>query len=337
MKSSPVYSMLNKRRFFIALAALLLLAAAASLALGPVGIAPWDVIAALFSGADGSTEARIVLYARLPRAAGCVLAGAALAVSGALTQSVLANPLAAPSTIGVNSGAGLAAALCCAIAPGALALVPLAAFAGAMAAALLVLFIAERTGAAKITLVLAGVAIANILSACVDAVVTFAPDALNAYSDFRIGSLANLTLGRLAAPAAVTALALLAAFLMTNELDLLMLGAETAESLGLNAARARIALLAVAAALAGTAVSFAGLLGFIGLIAPHIMRRFTGDEARYLLPASALFGAALLLVCDTASRVLFAPYELPVGITLSLAGGPFFIWLLLRQRKGRTA
>ena len=170
-----------------------------------------------------------------------------------------------------------------------------------------------------------------------DAVVTFAPDALNAYSDFRIGSLANLTLGRLAAPAAVTALALLAAFLMTKELDLLMLGAETAESLGLNAARARIALLAVAAALAGTAVSFAGLLGFIGLIAPHIMRRFTGDEARYLLPASALFGAALLLVCDTASRVLFAPYELPVGITLSLAGGPFFIWLLLRQRKGRTA
>ena len=204
-----------------------------------------------------------------------------------------------------------------------------------MAATLLVLFIAERTGAAKITLVLAGVAISNVLSAGVDAVVTFAPDALNAYSDFRIGSLENLTLSRLAAPAIVTGAALIAAFSLTNELDVLMLGSETAESLGMRVGKTRIILLAISAALAGAAVSFAGLLGFIGLIAPHIIRRFTGDEARYLLPASALGGAALLLVCDLASRLLFAPYELPVGITLAFIGGPFFIWLLLRQRKGR--
>ena len=202
---------------------------------------------------------------------------------------------------------------------------------------MLVLFIAERTGATKITLVLAGVAISNILSAGVDAIVTFAPEALNAYSDFRIGSLENLTMQRLLYPAIVTALAMAAALLMTNELDVLMLGADTAESLGMKAGRVRILLLAVAAALAGAAVSFAGLLGFVGLIAPHMMRRFTGDEARYLLPASALGGAALLLICDTASRTLFAPYELPVGITLAFIGGPSFIWLLLRQRRGRTA
>ena len=323
-------------RFFAVLGAVTLIAAVLSISLGPVSIAPWDVIRALITG-EGGTNAQIVLYARLPRTAGCILAGAALAVSGAITQSVLANPLAAPSTIGVNSGAGLAAAVCCAVAPTAQAALPIAAFAGAMAAAMLVLFIAERTGAAKITLVLAGVAISNILAAGVDAVVTFAPDALNAYSDFRIGSLQNLTLVRLAAPAIVTAIALIAAFTLTNELDVLMLGGETAESLGLRAGRMRIVLLAVAAALAGAAVSFAGLLGFIGLVAPHIMRRFTGDEARLLLPASALGGAAMLLVCDLASRMLFAPYELPVGITLSLIGGPFFIWLLLRQRRGRTA
>ena len=327
----------NKKmwRLFAALSLAAALAAVLSLALGPVSVAPWDVVAALFGGNDGSAEARIVLYARLPRICGCILAGAALAVSGALTQSVLANPLAAPSTIGVNSGAGLTAALCCAIAPTSQVLVPAAAFLGAMAAALLVLFIAERTGAAKITLVLAGVAISNILSAGVDAIVTFAPDALNAYSDFRIGSLANLTLERLAAPAAVTILALIAAFSLTNELDVLTLGSETARSLGMNAGRMRIILLAVAAALAGAAVSFAGLLGFIGLVTPHMLRRFTGDESRYLLPACALGGAALLLICDTASRTLFAPYQLPVGIMLSLIGGPFFIWLLLRQRKGR--
>ncbi len=336
MKSSQIFSIRNRPwRLFTALGGVTLLAAVLSMALGPVAVAPWDVLSALFSGSDGSAESRIVLYARLPRTVGCILAGAALAVSGALTQSVLANPLASPGTIGVNSGAGVAAAVCCAVAPTSQALVPIAAFAGAMAAALLVLFIAERTGAAKITLVLAGVAISNVLSAGVDAVVTFAPDALNAYSDFRIGSLENLTLSRLAAPAVVTGAALIAAFSLTNELDVLMLGGETAESLGLRTGRMRIVLLAVSAALAGAAVSFAGLLGFIGLIAPHIIRRFTGDEARYLLPASALGGAALLLVCDLASRLLFAPYELPVGITLAFIGGPFFIWLLLRQRKGR--
>ena len=112
---------------------------------------------------------------------------------------------------------------------------------------------------------------------------------------------------------------------------------ETARGLGMDAGRMRVLLLAVAAALAGATVSFAGLLGFVGLVTPHIMRRFSGGEARALLPACALGGAVLLLVCDTASRLVFAPYELPVGITLSLIGGPFFIWLLLRQRRGRTA
>ena len=338
MKSSRTYSTANKLlRLFLTLSLVTVLAAVLSMALGAVYVSPWRVVSALFTGADGSVEANIALYARLPRMCGCILAGAALALSGAITQSVLANPLASPGTIGVNSGAGVAAAICCAVAPTAQALVPIAAFIGAMAAAMLVLFIAERTGAAKITLVLAGVAISNILSAGVDAVVTFAPEALNAYSDFRIGSLENLTMQRLLYPAIVTALAMAAALLMTNELDVLMLGADTAESLGMKAGRVRILLLAVAAALAGAAVSFAGLLGFVGLIAPHMMRRFTGDEARYLLPASALGGAALLLICDTASRTLFAPYELPVGITLAFIGGPFFIWLLLRQRRGRTA
>ena len=267
----------------------------------------------------------------------CLLAGGALAVSGALTQSVLANPLAAPSTIGVNSGAGLAAALCCALAPSATALVPVAAFLGGLLAALLVLFIAGKTGASRLTLVLAGVAISNVLGAGVDAVVTFFPDALAAYSDFRIGSLANLTMQRLAMPAVIIAVSLAAALSLTNELDVLTLGSDTASSLGMNAKRTRVILLAVAAALAGAAVSFAGLLGFVGLIAPHIVRRFTGDEARFLLPASCLCGASLLLLCDLLSRTLFRPYELPVGIALAFTGGPFFIYLLLRQRKGRTA
>ena len=322
-------------RVLAGLLLLTLLSAVLSLCLGSTTLSPALVPQALLGQLEGSVEGQIIQYVRLPRTCGCLLAGMALAVSGAVIQSVLNNPLAAPNIIGVNSGAGLMVVLCSALFPQSVTLTPLAAFLGALLGVLLVLFIAERTGAAKITLVLAGVAISNVLSAGVDAVVTFAPDALNAYSDFRIGSLENLTLSRLAAPAIVTVVALIAAFSLTNELDVLMLGSETAESLGMRVGKTRIILLAISAALAGAAVSFAGLLGFIGLIAPHIIRRFTGDEARYLMPASALGGAALLLVCDLASRLLFAPYELPVGITLAFIGGPFFIWLLLRQRKGR--
>ena len=118
-------------------------------------------------------------------------------------------------------------------------------------------------------------------------------------------------------------------------MDILRLGKETARSLGLPAKKLRLLLLALAAALAGAAVSFCGLLGFVGLIVPHIMRRLAGEESRVLLPACALGGACFLTLCDLLSRLLFRPYELPVGIVLALAGGPFFIWLLLRQRGGR--
>jgi iron complex transport system permease protein len=258
-------------------------------------------------------------------------------VSGAVIQNVLSNPLAAPNIIGVNSGAGLMVALSCAIAPTAVALTPLMAFLGALTGVLLVLFIAERTGAAKITLVLAGVAVSSMFSAGIDAVVTFVPESLNGYSDFRIGGFANLSMNRVIPAFWVILVCLMLAFLLADEMDVLMLGSDTAQSLGLPVRRVRLGLLAIAAALAGAAVSFAGLLGFVGLIVPHIMRRLVGEESRSLLAACALGGAALMTFCDLLARTLFAPYELSVGIVLSLAGGPFFIWLLLRQRGGRMA
>lgn len=326
----------HKARLLALLAALVLLAALGGLCLGAVSVPPGDVVRALLGGGAGTAESRIVLYARLPRTCGCLLAGAALAVSGAVIQGVLNNPLAAPNIIGVNSGAGLAAALCCAAAPTAVALVPFAAFLGALAGVLLVLFIAERTGAARITLVLAGVAVSSMFSAGIDAVVTFVPQALNGYSDFRIGGVAGLAMSRVVPAFWVILAALALVFLLAGELDILLLGTETARSLGLPAKRLRLVLLALAAALAGAAVSFAGLLGFVGLIVPHIMRRLLGEESLPLLLGSALGGAALLTGCDLLARLLFAPYELPVGIVLALAGGPFFIWLLLRQRGGRT-
>ena len=335
MRSWRTFCVGSKRRFGLiaALTGLLALSCVASLAFGAVPIPPGEVLAALLGRGEGARTA-IVLYARLPRLCGCLLAGAGLACAGVIIQGVLNNPLAAPNVIGVNSGAGLATALCCALAPGAVQWTPIAAFFGALIGVLLVLFIAERAGAARITLVLAGVAMSGVFSAGIDAVVTFVPDALSGYTDFRIGGVRNLSIARLIPAFWVILIALAIALSLSNELDLLLLGRETAQSLGLPAKWLRLALLMVAAALAGAAVSFAGLLGFVGLLVPHMMRRLLGEDSFPLLISSALGGGLLLTACDLVSRLIFAPFELPLGVVLSLTGGPFFIWLLLKQRRG---
>lgn len=316
-----------------ALGTLAVLSALLSLCLGAVPLGPGEVLAAL-AGRGSGTAASIVLYARLPRTCGCLLAGAALAAAGTVIQGVLGNPLAAPNVIGVNAGAGLCTALCAALWPAWTAAVPFAAFLGALGGVLLVMAIGARTGASRMTLVLAGVAVSGMFSAGIDAVLTFFPDALNGYTDFRVGGVANLSMSRVAPAFWVILAAFLLALSLAGEMDVLLLGEETARSLGLPARRLRVILLALAAALAGAAVSFAGLLGFVGLIAPHMVRRLAGeDSSARLLWASALGGAALLTLCDILARTLFAPYELPVGVVLSLLGGPFFLWLLLRQKR----
>lgn len=334
MKIWPI-SCIHRGRLCLTLLLLTAVTAAAGLCVGAVALTPAEVWAALTQGQTGSAAGRIVLYARLPRVCASLLAGAALAVSGVLIQSVLSNPLASPHIIGVNAGAGLATALSCALRPSALWSTPLAAFLGAFLGVGLVLFISERAGASRMSLILAGVAISNLFSAGIDGVVTFFPDALNGYSDFRIGGFSNVTAARLLPAAAVIALALLAALSLAGQLDILALGRDTAQSLGLPVRRVRLLILLAAAALAGAAVSFAGLLGFVGLIVPQIMRRMAGGDSLPLLVSSALGGALLLTLCDLLSRTLFAPYVVPVGIVMSFVGGPFFLWLLFRQRGGR--
>ena len=326
--------MASKRAVLAGAAALALLAGVLSLCVGAVALPPGELLAAL-SGRGEGTGAAIVLYVRLPRTAACMAAGAALAVAGAVIQTVLANPLASPNVIGVNAGAGAAVALCCAAAPTAVGLTPLAAFTEAFSNTMKMLAVAQRAGASRMTLILTGVALSSIFSAAVDLVVTLAPDALNGYTDFRVGGLGGVTMARVGPAAAVGALCLAGVLLLSNELDVLALGSETARSLGLRVGRTRVLLLALAAGLAGAAVSVAGLIGFVGLIVPHVARRFLGEESRPLVLGCALGGAALLTVCDTAARTLFAPYEIPVGVALSLGGGPFFIWLVLRQKGGR--
>ena len=326
---------MGRRKAIFGAAALALAAAVAlSLGLGAVSMGPSELWHAL-TGED-ELYRRILIHARVPRTVSAVLAGSALAVSGVIIQGVLNNPLAGPNIIGVNAGAGLAAALCCALLPSMPGLVAGASFAGALASTLLIFCLARKTGASRITLVLAGMAVNYLLNAGTDTVITLVPDALTASADFRMGSLASVTsLAQLGPAAALIGVGLAAAGLLSHELDVLRLGEDTARSLGLAVRPVRFGLLLAASALAGAAVSFAGLLGFVGLIVPHAARFFVGEESARLIPLSALMGAAFLTFCDMLSRVLFAPFELPVGILMAFLGAPFFVWLLLRQRGGR--
>lgn len=336
-KMSGLFSLQKHRKgFWLILGLLTLVSIGASLGVGVVKVSPQQLFLALLGEETSSVGARIILYTRLPRTCAALLAGAALAVSGVVIQTILHNPLASPGIIGVNSGAGLMVAICCAVFPMVQKFTPVIAFAGALLAVLLVLGLAEHTGASRMTVILAGVAISQLFSAGIDAVVTFVPDAINGVTDFRIGGFTGVTMKQLGPAASLILVSLILVFSMAQQLEILSLGNDTAISLGMDVKRIRISLLILAAALAGAAVSFSGLIGFVGLIVPHIMRRIVGEESRFLLVASAIGGALFVTVCDLLARVVFAPYELPVGIVLAFTGAPFFLWLLFQQKGGRV-
>ena len=310
-------------------------AALLSLALGAANLGLQQLWRCLLEG-PGSTAGYIFWYVRLPRTAACLLSGSALAVSGAVIQNVLNNRLASPSIIGVNAGAGLAVTVCCALGMLSGWAVAGAAFTGAVVSALLIVFVAEKAGASRTTVILGGVAVKAFLNALSEAVTTLIPEAGMLAGDFRVGGFSAVSHLRLI-PAGVlilTGLALL--FSLSNELEVLSLGEETAQSLGMPVRKTRTLFLVLAAMLCGCAVSFAGLLGFVGLIIPHGVRKISGGQGRNFLPMCALCGAGFVTGCDVLSRVVFAPFELPVGILLSVLGGPFFLGLLLERKGGRS-
>ena len=331
--SIPKFSPKRKRNaaaFFFPLLAVV--AFCTALFFGAAEASVSEAFRALFSG-DMTTDFKIVFYIRLPRALGAFLAGAALATAGIIIQAVLNNPLAAPNLIGVNAGAGFFVILVMAVLRDFLPYLPLAAFIGALLTALLIYAISALTGAGKVTVTLVGVAVGSILTAGINTVKTLFPDSVYDVSGFLIGGLSSVSMSAVLPAGIMIAPALLAAWLFSARLDVLSLGAEVAGGLGIRVTRARLAWLMLAAVLSGAAVSFAGLIGFVGLIVPHVMRKFVGNAHRYLIPISVFGGGAFLLIADLLSRTLFAPYELPVGILLSLAGGPFFILLLLAERR----
>lgn len=333
MKTFENRCTVRRARVILALSVgLLIVSALASLCVGASSVGVREAVSVLLGGEATEKAKRIVLYVRLPRLLAALLAGASLSLAGVLLQEVLRNPLAAPSVIGVNAGAGLFALCAMAFFPEAVRLVPVSAFLGAMCAASLAYLTARLSGLSKSSIVLAGVAISSLLGACMDAIVTLVPDAAGSRSAFSIGGFASVTGNQLLFALPLCMAGFLMAMLFRRELTVLTLGDEVARSLGVRVERYRLLFLAAAALLAGGAVSFAGLLGFIGLITPHVTRALTRGQASFLLPVSMILGALLCVLCDLAARTLFAPYEIPVGVVLSFVGAPFFLYLLIHGR-----
>lgn len=324
----------KKPSAFVLAAVFCLTAAVLSLCLGAAQLSLGQLWQAIINGPT-DTAGYIFWYSRLPRTAACLLCGGALACAGCILQNVLGNKLASPGIIGVNAGAGLGVTLCCALGLLSGWAVALAAFGGAMAAVLIVVLLARKTGASRTTVILSGVAMNSILGAFRDAVTTLVPEVSMLSGEFRVGGFSAVSPSRLIPAGILIAAALVIVLTLCNDLDVLALGEDTARSLGMTVRKMRTAFLLLAALLAGAAVSFSGLLGFVGLIVPHGLRRFAGNESRHLLPLCAIGGAGFVTACDVAARLLFAPHELPVGILMAVIGGPVFLLLLLKGKGGR--
>ena len=313
----------------------LLAAILLGLVFGASGVGVGDVWA-LATGQDMAAKARSILVSiRIPRVLAGVLAGAAFSVSGALIQEVLDNPLASPNIIGANSGAGLAVLTVSALSTVGIALplpLPAAAFLGALVASGLILLVSSRTGVSRLTVVLAGVAVNAVFSAGMNAVLIIAPNAYIGSSTYLVGGLSGIVMSDLGLPAVLISAGIVLASVLAPRLNVLSLGSQAAHAVGVPVALLRAAGLAIASLLAGASVSFSGLIGFIGLMVPHVARHFVGHDLRCVIPVSALWGAAFTLLADLLARTLFAPYELPVGILMSAIGGPFFIFLLMKGK-----
>jgi iron complex transport system permease protein len=325
----------RRRAVFIlaALAALALLSIALALSVGSIHVPLAEVFSTLFTAGDGMAG-DVVRSLRLPRALGGFACGALLALAGALLQVLLRNPLADPYVLGISGGAGVGAML--AILGGLSAAgVNGFAFVGALAAMLLVFGLAHGDGGwTQTRLLLTGVIVAAGCGAVVALTLSVAPEhKLHGMLFWLMGDLAQGGDPTLPLAALVVVLALALPF--ARELNLLARGADTAQTLGVAVARLRRGVYLVASLATAIVVTYAGSIGFIGLIVPHLVRLALGNDQRLLLPASALAGGSLLVIADTLARTVVAPQQLPVGVLTALIGVPVFLYLLARAPQAR--
>lgn len=330
MESNPLKSIFSNKMFLL----ILLLIATVfsilfSIATGAVAISLTDITGYLFQGYDGPMK-DVVWNIRLPRTLVAALVGMNLALSGALLQGVMRNPLADPHIVGVSSGAGLFGIIILILFPHLPELLVPAAFLGASGAAAIIYLLAWRGGIQPIRIILAGVAVSAFLGSGISALLTFYSDRVNGALVFLVGGLSTKSWPQLETILPYSIIGTLIALLASSHMNIMLLGDTKAKGVGMRVEASRLIMTAVATLLAASAVSVAGLLGFVGLIVPHTARLLIGSDYRFLLPASALLGAAVVTFCDTLARILFAPIELPVGIIMGALGAPFFLYLLRR-------
>ena len=301
-----------------------------SLMKGSMTIAAGDVLQAVF-GNHSNVSGQVIWNIRLPRTIVAGLVGMNLAMAGAILQSVMRNPLADPHIIGISSGAGLAGVIILILFPQMEYLVTPAAFLGAMAAAIMVYLLAWKGGIKPIRIILAGVAVSAFLGAGISALMVFYSDRVHGALMWMVGGFSARSWPHFYIIMPYSVVGGLLALGYAKKLNVLNLGDDVARSLGLNVECTRLTSTAIAALLAASAVSVAGLLGFVGLIVPHVARLLVGSDYRFLLPASALLGLGTVIGCDTIARTVFAPVEIPVGIIMAMVGAPFFLYLLRRE------
>jgi iron complex transport system permease protein len=326
-----------------ALAALVMLSVVIAAGIGAVRVGPMQIIAILLDHAGIETgiaytrqQDAVVWAIRVPRVMLAVMVGAGLAISGAVLQGIFRNPLADPSIIGVSSGAAFGAVTAIVIGgtPFGLMTTPIAAFAGGIVTTLVVWTLSRRNGRVDtVTLILVGIALNSMIGAGMGMLNYIADDEqLRAVVFWSMGSLGGATWRNNLAVLPLVALGILVLPRKAGGLNLLVLGEREARHLGVNVDRTRLLLILVVALTTGAAVAFAGIIGFVGLIVPHLIRLVAGPDHRVLLPASALAGAALLVLTDLIARTIASPAELPIGVVTALLGAPFFLFLLLRTR-----
>ncbi len=335
--------MSNRKYVFVmlVLGGLLLLVIVLSLGVGAVFVPPERVINALFNPLSPSldpTDIAIVRDLRLARVLLAAVVGAGLATSGAAFQALFRNPLADPYVIGASGGAALGAVMAITLGlSGSLAgfgPVPLAAFAGSLLAVIVVFTIANVGGKATvIALLLAGAALSTVLSAIVSLLMLIRDRNMHEAFAWLMGGFGGRSWSHLWSSGPYLVIGMAALWLMSRPLDALACGDEIAQTIGLPLPRARAAVVAAASLVTAAAVSSGGVIGFIGLVAPHISRMLFGAAHRRLIPASALTGALLMLVADDLARTMLAPIELPVGIVTALLGGSFFLYLLKTKQR----
>ena len=321
----------------LVLAGVLLVTCALALSIGPVRIPIDEVIRALRGDASGSAQT-IVTSLRAPRVLMAALVGAGLAVSGTVFQALLRNPLAEPYILGISSGAAVGAvvALVFGITATSIIALPALAFLGAVMAMTLVLAMAGARGRGLDTriLLLSGVVIGAFFNAIILLIINFADvETFRAAMLWIMGSFAGSSKESVLVVGAYVVPTLLGLTLLARPLNLLSVGEQSAFHLGVDVRRFKLLLYVVTSLVVGVCVAGAGAIGFVGLVVPHALRLVGGSDHRWLLPGSALCGAAFMVAADTVARVAVAPAELPVGVVTALIGVPVFLWLLLRHEE----